>query len=227
MPRPQKYTDSDIAAAIQALAAEGEDLNPMRVRMRLGGGNVRRIKAILADRPDAAAPDHGDPTALPEALSREVQLLLTETSPQIVAFARKCWEAGLVESTNHARRDSDRLRQQIAGLETSLAASTDLVARLERQGEEKDRALDGRGTENAKLVQTCEGLRAALRNAESDLRASQRVIDNFERNQRQDREEIRTLQKRIEGQVGEIAVLKARSSTSKPPKAASTHRKVN
>jgi len=33
--------------------------------------------------------------------------------------------------------------------------------------------------------------------------------------------------KRIEGQVGEIAVLKARSSTSKPPKAASTHRKVN
>ena len=104
MPRPQKYTDSDIAAAIQALAAEGEDVNPMRVRMRLGGGNVRRIKAILADRPDAAAPDHGDPTALPEALSREVQLLLTETSPQIVAFARKCWEAGLVESTNQIGR---------------------------------------------------------------------------------------------------------------------------
>lgn len=227
MPRPQKYTDSDIAAAIQALAAEGEDLNPMRVRMRLGGGNVRRIKAILADRPDAAAPDHGDPTALPEALPREVQLLFTETSQQIIALARKCWEAGSVESTNHARRDSDRLRQQIAGLETSLAASTDLVARLERQGEEKDRALDGRGVENAKLVQTCEGLRAALRNAESDLRASQRVIDNFERNQGQDREEIRALQKRIEGLVGEIAVLKAKSSASKPPKAASSRRKVS
>lgn len=227
MPRPQKYTDSEIAAAIQALAAEGEDVNPMRVRMRLGGGNVRRIKAILNDRPDAAAPDHGDPAAFPEALSREVQLLLTETSPQIAAFARKCWEAGSVESKNHARRDSDRLRQQIAGLETSLAASTDLVARLERQGEEKDRALEGRGTENAKLVQTCEGLRAALRNAESDLRASQRVIDNFERNQGQDREEIRALQKRIEGLVGEIAVLKAKSSASKPPKAASPRRKVS
>lgn len=226
MPRPQKYTDSDIAAAIQALAAEGEDVNPMRVRMRLGGGNVRRIKVILADRPDAAAPDHGAP-AFPEALSREVQLLLTETSQQITAVARKCWEAGSAESTSHAQHESDRLRQKIAGLETSLAASTDLASRLERQGEEKDRALDGRGTENATLVQTCEGLRAALRNAESDLRASQRVIDNFERNQRQDREEIRTLQKRIEGQVGEIAVLKARSSTSKPPKAASTRRKVN
>lgn len=227
MPRPQKYTDSDIAAAIQALAAEGEDVNPMRVRMRLGGGNVRRIKAILADRPDAAAPDHGDPTALPEALSREVLLLLTETSQQITAVARKCWEAGSAVSTSHAQHESDRLRQKIASLETSLAASTDLAARLERQGEEKDRALDGRGTENAKLVQACEGLRAALRNAESDLRASQRVIDNFERNQRQDREEIRTLQKRIEGQVGEIAVLKARSSPSKPPKAAATRRKVS
>jgi len=33
--------------------------------------------------------------------------------------------------------------------------------------------------------------------------------------------------KRIEGQVREIVVLKARSSTSKPPKAASTRRKVN
>ena len=227
MPRPQKYTDSDITAAIQALAAEGEELNPMRVRMRLGGGNVRRIKAILSNRADAAPHHHGDPTALPEALSREVELLFTEISRQITALAQKCWESGSVESTNHARRESDRLRQEIAGLKTSLATSADLVGRLERQGEEKDRALDGRGTENAKLVQTCEGLRAALRNAESDLRACQRVIDNFERNQRQDREEIRALQKRIEGQVGEIAVLKARSSTSKPPKAASTRRKVN
>lgn len=63
-------------------------------------------------------------------------------------------------------------------------------------------------------------------NAESDFGAAQRVIDNFERNQRQDREEIRALQKRIEGQVGKIAVLRARSNMSKPPKAASTRREV-
>ncbi|MBN9538814.1 MAG: DNA-binding protein [Alphaproteobacteria bacterium] len=226
MPRPQKYTDSDIAAAIQALADEGEDVNPMRVRMRLGGGNVRRIKAVLADRPEAVPHPHGDPTALPEALSREVQLLFTETSQQITALAQKCWEAGSVESTHHARRENDRLRQEIAGLKTSLASSTDLVGRLERQGEEKDRVLDDRGVENTKLAQTSEGLRAALRNAESDLRASQRVIDNLERNQGQDREEIRALQKRIEGLVGEIAVLKARSSASKLPKAPATRRKV-
>ncbi len=225
MPRPQKYTDSDIAAAIQTLVAEGEDVNPMRVRMRLGGGNVRRIKAILADRP-AAAPHSGDPSAIPEALSREVQLLFTETSQQIAAFVRKCWEAGSVASATLARHESDRLRQEIAGLQTNLVASTDLVARIKRQGEEQDRALDSGGTENAKLVQTCEGLRGALRNAESDLRAAQRVIDNFERNQRQDREEIRALQKRIEGLVGEIAALKAKSSASKPAKATSTRQKV-
>lgn len=226
MPRPQKYTDSDIAAAIQALADEGEDVNPMRVRMRLGGGNVRRIKAVLADRPEAVPPPPGDPTALPEALAREVQLLFTETSRQFTALAQKCWEAGSVESTHHARRENDRLRQEIASLKTSLATSTDLVDRLERQGEEKDRVLDDRVVENTKLAQTCEGLRAALRNAESDLRASQRVIDNLERNQGQDREEIRALQKRIEGLVGETAVLKARSSGSKLPKAAATRRKV-
>ena len=226
MPRPQKYTDSDIAAAIQALADEGEDVNPMRVRMRLGGGNVRRIKAALADRPEAVSQPHGDPTALPEALSREVQLLFTETSQQITALAQKCWEAGSVESTHHARRENDRLRQEIGGLKTSLASSTDLVARLERQGEEKDRVMDDRVVENTKLAQTCEGLRAALRNAESDLRASQRVIDNLERNQGQDREEIRASQKRIEGLVGEIAVLKARSSGAKLPKAAATRRKA-
>lgn len=227
MPRPQKYTDSDIAAAIQALVAEGEDVNPMRVRMRLGGGNVRRIKAILADRPGSVPPSHGDPTALPEALSREVQLLFTEISQQITSLAQKCWEAGSIESTHHAQRESDRLRQEIAGLKTSLATSADFVSRLETQGEEKDRALEGRGVENTKLAHTCEGLRAALRNAESDLRASQRVIDNLERNQGQDREEIRALQKRIEGLVGEIAVLKARSSGSKPPKPATTRRRAS
>jgi hypothetical protein len=35
------------------------------------------------------------------------------------------------------------------------------------------------------------------------------MIDNFERNQRQDRSEIRQLQKRIEELVAELATLKA------------------
>jgi hypothetical protein len=38
---------------------------------------------------------------------------------------------------------------------------------------------------------------------------------------------MRDLQKRIDGPVGEIATLKAKSSASKPAKAASTRRKVS
>jgi chromosome segregation ATPase len=224
MPRPQKYTDSDIAAAIQALTAEGGDVNPMRVRMRLGGGNVRRIKAILAERPDTG-PQPGDRAAFPDSLLHEAQLLSSETFQQIASLARKCWEAGSAASADNVRHESDQLRQEISKLERSLDTSTELVVQLERQREEKEQALNTRGAENAKLVQTSGGLRSALRNAESDLRAAQRVIDNFERNQRQDREEMRAMQKRIEGLVSEIAVLKARTTTSNAPKAASARRK--
>ena len=59
------------------------------------------------------------------------------------------------------------------------------------------------------LSHQCGDLRAALRNAESDLRATQKVVENFERNQRQDRSELRQSQNRIEELVGEVATLKA------------------
>ncbi len=222
MPRPQKYTDSDIAAAIQILEAEGGDVNPMRVRMRLGGGNVRRIKAILAERRREPLGPDGQ-ADLPEALLNEVQRLFSETSQQVTALVGRCWEAGLAASQTRTSREGARLRHEIATLEGRLATSADLVARLERQRDEQVQALDATAVENEKLVQTCDGLRSALRNAESDVRAAQRVIDNLERNQRDDREEIRALQNRIEGLVAEIAVIKAKSTTSK---AASTRRKA-
>lgn len=226
MPRPQKYTDSDIAAAIQALTTEGGDVNPMRVRMRLGGGNVRRIKAILADCP-RIGPQAGRPTAFPETLLHEAQLLSSETFQQVSALARKCWEAGATTSADNDRHENHRLNREISKLEGRLRTSTELVTRLEKQREENERALNNRDAESAKLSQTCDGLRAALRNAESDLRAAQRVIDTFERNQREDREEARALQTRIEGLVGEVAVLKARPPASTAPKAASARRKGN
>lgn len=226
MPRPQKYTDSDIAAAIQALAIEGGDVNPMRVRMRLGGGNVRRIKAVLAKGP-RTDPLTRPPAAFPENLLHEAQLLSSATSQQIAALAKKCWAAGSIGAADNDRHESDRLSQEIGKLEERLRAAAELATQLERQCEEKERALNNRNTENSKLGQTCEGLRAALRNAESDLRAAQRVIDTFERNQRQDREEARALQKRIEGLVGEIAVLKARRTASSTRKAASSLRSGN
>jgi hypothetical protein len=42
------------------------------------------------------------------------------------------------------------------------------------------------------------------------------VIETFERNQRQHRQDIRDLQKRIEDLVGEVAVLKAASPSPSP-----------
>jgi chromosome segregation ATPase len=211
MPRPQKYTDSDIASAIEALVAEGETINPMRVRMRLGGGNVGRIKAVIGERSGDLALNVESAARLPEALSREFQRLSSEASQQILSVAAKCWAAAWATAASGLRDEGIRLRKHVDGLEKDLAASTDLLAQIEEQRDEKGRALDASTKERAELAQNSGSLQSALRNAESDLRAAQRIIDTFERNQRQDREDIRGLQKRIESLVSEIAVLRARS----------------
>lgn len=44
-----------------------------------------------------------------------------------------------------------------------------------------------------------------------DLRATQKIIESFERNQLQDRSEMRQLQKRIEELVAELTTLRANS----------------
>jgi hypothetical protein len=41
MPRPQKYSDSEIMAAAKAFIVEGGEINPMRVRMRRSVGAFR------------------------------------------------------------------------------------------------------------------------------------------------------------------------------------------
>jgi chromosome segregation ATPase len=211
MPRPQRYTDTDIAAAIQALAAEGEDINPMRVRMRLGGGNVGRIKAVIARTQTEPVLGAKAAAPVPETLARDFERLSTEASQQILSIATRCWAAAWTESAKGLRDEAARQRTQIERLEKDVSASSDLIAQMEEQRDTTERALDAHIKEKASLAETCASLQSALRNTESDLRAAQRIIENFERNQRQDREEIRNLQRRIEGLVGEIAVLKAGS----------------
>ena len=208
MPRPAKYTDSDIAAAIQALIVDGDVVNPMRVRARLGGGNVGRIKAVINARSANSAPTAGSGAQLPEGLSREFERLSLEASQQIKSIASKCWATARAASTDSQRDENIRLRREVDSLERDLVIATDRIGQIERQREEQERALSAQLQEKAELAQVHARLQSALRNAESDLRAAQRVIDTFERNQRQDRDDIRGLQKRIEGLVGEIAVLK-------------------
>lgn len=224
MPRPQRYTDTDIAAAIQALAAEGEDVNPMRVRMRLGGGNVGRIKAVIAR--TAIEPALGAKVAapLPVALARDFERLSTEAAQHVLAIATRCWVAAWAESAKGLRDEIVKQRTQIERFEKDVSASTELIAEMEDQRDKTERVIDTHIKEKTSLAETCTSLQSALRNTESDLRAAQRVIENLERNQRQDREEIRGLQRRIESLVGEIAVLKASSPEPKAQKPQSRNR---
>jgi chromosome segregation ATPase len=210
MPRPQKYTDSEIVAAAQALIAEGVDINPMRVRMRLGGGNVSRIKAVIANmrqREPVLSPSSGPP----QILIRELQQVSSETAQRILSVVARHSASTFAASGGTVREENAKLRKQVEDLEREALAASEKLTQAESQRDETDRALRQLGNEKAELAQSFGSLQSALRNAESDFRAAQRLIDSFERNRREDREEIRSLQKRIEALVGEIAVLKAKA----------------
>lgn len=213
MSRPQKYTDSDITSAIEFLSSTGQDINPMRVRMRLGGGNVARIKAILEKRRSnqvaQAKPPFFQP---PDALLNQFNQLSKEASKQVLGLMNECWAHACKEAALALHDDYSRLSQRVENLEGDLAASTGLLAEMEIQRDRAIRDLEIRTKDREDLAKQCADLKAALRNAESDLRATQKIIGNFERNQQQDRDEIRQLQKRIEDFVAEIASMKSAPS---------------
>jgi hypothetical protein len=211
MARPQKYTDSEISAAVQALIAEGGEINPMRVRMRLGGGNVSRIKAVIAGMPQRKAPPPL-PRRLPETLIRELQQVISEAAQQTLSVMTRHWENALARSAGSATEEYVKLREQVEDLESKALTSAERLAQAETHRNEKDRVLQQITKEKAELVQSYENLQSALRNAESDFRAAQHTIEGFERNRREDRDEIRSLQRRIEDLVGEIALLKAKDA---------------
>jgi DNA repair exonuclease SbcCD ATPase subunit len=211
MARPQKYTDPEIMAAIQTLIAEGGEVNPMRVRMRLGGGNVTRIKAVIASMPRRET-RAARPPPLPQSLVRELQQVTSEASQQVLSIVANYWTSTFAGSAGPAREENARLRKQVEDLETEALVSAERRAQAENQRDETARALKQLGHEKAELAQGFGSLQSALRNAESDVRAAQRLIDNFERNRREDRDEIRSLQMRIEGLIGEIGALKAKAS---------------
>lgn len=223
MPRPQTYTDDDIAAAIQALAAAGDDVNPMRVRMRLGGGNIGRIKAVIANTLHEPALSAKAAAPPPEMLAREFERMSAEAAQYVLSIGTRCWAAAWAQSAKTVRDENVRQGAQIERLEADVRASSDLIAQMEEQAGERERILDGHLREKADLARTCADVRSTLSKAESDLRAAQQVIETLERNQRQDRQDIRDLQKRIEDLVGEIAVLKAEAS--KPIPSGSRRRK--
>jgi chromosome segregation ATPase len=143
---------------------------------------------------------------------RELQQVTSDASQQVLSIVANYWTSTLAGSAGPAREENARLRKQVEDLETEALVSAERLAQTENQRDETARALKQLGQEKAELAQGFAALQSALRNAESDVRAAQRLIDNFERNRREDRDEIRSLQMRIEGLVGEIGTLKAKAS---------------
>lgn len=210
MPRPQKYTDSEISAVVQALIAEGVEINPMRVRMRLGGGNVSRIKAVIAGMPRREA--HPSlPPDLPPLLTRELQRVSAEASQRTLSVVASYLASSPAQSPASARQRNASLRKHVEALESAAVVASERLVQAEAQRDAAESALKQVTAEKAALAKNLANLQAALRNAESDFRAAQRTIDGFERNRREDRDEIRSLQKRIEALVGEVGALRAKA----------------
>jgi hypothetical protein len=200
MPRPQKYSDSEIVEAIQSLVAEGRRPTISGVRMRLGGGNPDRIKAILEE-------SLGPPSLVQG--SGGYQRLSEDAAQQFQALVARCWSVAQSEAGAMTEVEDRKWRQALDELKAKLEASAGLLSKTEEERDQLSHALEEALKHQGNLERQCADLKAALRNAESDLKGMQRTADSFERNQRLDREEVRGLQKRIETLVAEVAVLKA------------------
>tara|TARA_B100000614_G_scaffold257911_1_gene279072 strand:+ start:1030 stop:1656 length:627 start_codon:yes stop_codon:yes gene_type:complete len=208
MPRPPKYTDDDIAEAIDSLIAEGKEVNPSRVKQRLGGGNIERIKGVMDRRNVDPSDVEGDTPDLPPTMLAELKRHNNQSLKGIQQLAAKLWQSACDEASKGQKNESAALRNRISDLEEKLSKAD---RRLEQVTSEAHRESETSTNENSQLVEQCEQLKEALRNAESDLRASERTITILERTQRQDREEIRSLQKRVEELVAELATIKAKN----------------
>lgn len=204
MSRPPKYSDDDIAEAIDSLIGEGKEVNPSRVKQLLGGGNIERIKAVIEQRSVGLRNTAANTPDLPPSIMAELRRHNDQGADDIRRLAAKLWQSAYDEISKGQEKENVALRNRISDLEEKLADA-------DRQLELATSDVQGRNAifEN-ELVKQCERLKEALRNAESDVRASEKTIAALERTQRQDRDDIRSLQKRVEELVAELATVKAR-----------------
>lgn len=207
MPRPPKYTDDDIAEAIDSLIGEGKEVNPSRVKHLLGGGNIKRIKAVIDQRGVGPRSAEADTPDLPPSMMAELRRHNDRSFEEIRHLAAKLWQSACDELSKGQKNESATLRSRISDLEEKLTEADRQLEQATSAAQRKSGTFTG---ENRQLVEQCEHLKEALRNAESDLRASEKTIAVLERTQRQDREEIRSPQKRVEQLVAEIATIKAK-----------------
>ena len=211
MPRPPKYTDDEIAGAIDSLIGEGKEVNPSRIKQRLGGGNIERIKAVIDRRGvDSGVAVQGG-MDLPPPVLAELRRHNDQSLKGIQRFATKLWKSARDEAQKGKQDEGASLRGRILELEQELSRSNGSVRELERINSEERQEREKVKNDRSELSEQCRQLTAALRNAESDLRASERVISVLERSQRQDRDEIRSLQKRVEELLTELTSIRMKN----------------
>ena len=208
MSRPPKYTDDDIAEAIASLTGEGKEVNPSRVKHLLGGGNIERIKAVIDRKGRGLGSAEADMPELPPSMMAELGRHSDRSADELRRLAERLWQSAREEASKGLQKECAALRSRVHELEEELSEAS-----RQLQQAVPERLSEG-GTvtnENSELVEQSERLKEALRNAESDVRASGKTIAILERTQRQDREEIRALHSRVEELVAELAVIRAKS----------------
>ena len=205
MSRPPKYTDDDIAEAIDSLIGEGKEVNPSRVKHLLGGGNIERIKAVIDRRGLGSA--EAEIPELPPSMMAELGRYSDRSADDLRRLAERLWQSAREEASKGLQKECAALRSRVRDLEEKLSEAS---RQLQRTAPEPVGEGGTVTNENSELVEQSERLKEALRNAESDVRASGKTIAILERTQRQDREEIRSLHARIEELVTELATIRAK-----------------
>ena len=205
MSRPPKYTDDDIAEAIDSLIGEGKAVNPSRVKHLLGGGNIERIKAVIDRRGLGSA--EAEMPELPSSMVAELGRYSDRSADDLRRLAERLWQSAREEASKGMQKECAALRIRVRDLEEKLSEAS---RQLQRTAPEPVGEGGTVTNENSELVEQSERLKEALRNAESDVRASGKTIAILERAQRQDREEIRSLHARIEELVTELATIRAK-----------------
>ncbi|MCY3760739.1 MAG: DNA-binding protein [Gemmatimonadetes bacterium] len=208
MARPPKYTDDDITEAIDSLIDEGKKVNPSRVKHLLGGGNIKRIRAVIDQRSTSSRSTEADMPDLPPSIMEELGRYNEQSADDLRGLAARLWQSAREEVAKDLQNECAAVRGHVLSLEEELSeANRQLQGAIPEALRERGSSTSG----YSQLEAQREQLKEALRNAESDLRASGKTIAILERTQRQDREEIRSLHNRVEELVAELAGIKERT----------------
>ncbi len=178
MPRPAEFTDEQIRSAIGELAKAGNRLSAFAIRRVLGGGNMTRIAAVLADWQDNHKPADEEPQTidLPAELREEVEQRMADLSASLSGVigrihrrATEIAESRVAEAVKAARAAAEAAEVELADARAVLAESDvaqealqqdrDRLARLvaeveqrERQAREEAAELRGKGTAQAEEI---------------------------------------------------------------------------